>query len=803
MVLALTSLSLSLAHANERVQGWCEQGGYPVLTVGVLPSTTLVQRSFPVCTITVYAAGTTNPVSIFSDSGGTALSNPFTADRTGHWFFYVANGHYDINLSGAGIPAPFTIGDVLAFDPSGGATSVTSFNGRIGAVVPESGDYDYEQIANRPTLTPDFYNFTSQTPNIAMTGGVAATLPMSPCPLGVNGSDGAHYYWISGGTGTAEAVLGTGGTCVSGAASGTLIVLPLNNHSGAYTISSATSGIQEAFLWAQTNEPTPVEVLLKAEDYLLHAQITIPLPINSPGHWNAWVLAGASKMTSRLLVDPTFCGMSQTSGPNTCAIAYNGVINVSQNSFPAPTFENFAIILPQPFVCASSSDCNPQHNFNQWPPAIFIDGGPQGNIFHLYISGAWVGLHIYGHWNGSGFSYDASQWNIDDINISAYSIGADFDGSFDVNKISHFHFWPYTNIVGATLAQQSPFFDPSVIGFRVAEQTGFYLSNGYLIQGGPGVQFAKGHNVIGDDLIHLTNIGFDFNSRIDMTQATAVVQAAHLTFFSGPVGITNQDCPAPSLDIENPNGGRFTGTDLRFNSGCAAHVAAYFNFTGGASPLFESYSITDSDFVDTVMSTIAPPLVQMDGTTVYNVHLTNNRFGYLDQVAHALAAIQVNGANVRLIATDNSVLPASGTGILISIAADNYHVIADNSLPLGWEILVPPVRRFGIYQNATFSFQKPTLTATFTHTDSPVTLSLSATTLFCDATGGVVQFNLQPAANGTGQPVVITKIDSSANQCSLVPFAGDTINGTSSLSNSTQYLPMRIKSDGITHWFNF
>lgn len=96
-----------------------------------------------------------------------------------------------------------------------------------------------------PFLLAAEYQFT-QTPNVSLTGGVQATVSMAPCPLGVNGSDTAHYYYISGGTGTAEAVLGTAGSCISGATSGTLIFTPANSHTGLWTITANWGGVQEA-----------------------------------------------------------------------------------------------------------------------------------------------------------------------------------------------------------------------------------------------------------------------------------------------------------------------------------------------------------------------------------------------------------------------------------------------------------------------------------------------------------------------------------------------------------------------------
>lgn len=67
--------------------------------------------SYPFCTITVYLNGTLTPATIFSDNAGTPKANPFTADAKGFWFFYAANGRYDVRLSGGGLPAPFTLAD--------------------------------------------------------------------------------------------------------------------------------------------------------------------------------------------------------------------------------------------------------------------------------------------------------------------------------------------------------------------------------------------------------------------------------------------------------------------------------------------------------------------------------------------------------------------------------------------------------------------------------------------------------------------------------------------------------------------
>lgn len=113
----LLSLFLSsITSANQRVQGWCEQGKQVVVLPGAYPSsTTQVQRSFPKCTVTVYITGSGGTLAtIYSDNAGTPLANPFTADSFGRWFYYVAPSHTDVQLTGAGFSSPYTIGDLPA-----------------------------------------------------------------------------------------------------------------------------------------------------------------------------------------------------------------------------------------------------------------------------------------------------------------------------------------------------------------------------------------------------------------------------------------------------------------------------------------------------------------------------------------------------------------------------------------------------------------------------------------------------------------------------------------------------------------
>lgn len=90
------------------------------------------------------------------------------------------------------------------------------------------------------------FSWSRQPGGSVSVGGNTVTL--TPCPAGVAGTNMVHSLYLSGGTGTAEVVLITGGTCTSGAASGTITFTAANTHTGAWTIATATAGIQEA-MW--------------------------------------------------------------------------------------------------------------------------------------------------------------------------------------------------------------------------------------------------------------------------------------------------------------------------------------------------------------------------------------------------------------------------------------------------------------------------------------------------------------------------------------------------------------------------
>jgi len=93
-------------------------------------------------------------------------------------------------------------------------------------------------------LSPGTFNW-SQTISVALTANTPATVTITPCPLGIWGTDTTSYIKLSNGSTTEYDPLTGSGTCTAGATSGTIKFTPQNTFT-ATSIGSATAGIQEA-----------------------------------------------------------------------------------------------------------------------------------------------------------------------------------------------------------------------------------------------------------------------------------------------------------------------------------------------------------------------------------------------------------------------------------------------------------------------------------------------------------------------------------------------------------------------------
>ena len=130
--------------------------------------------------------------------------------------------------------------------PGGGSGGVTiSPTASQSIVQPVGSQLTVNNLSGVRYVTPG--DNWSATPRGSLAAGLQVTVTLAPCPIGIDTTSYQMYFmYVQGGGGTAEPVLAQGGTCTPGAASGTVVFTPKYAHSAGYTISSASSGIQEA-----------------------------------------------------------------------------------------------------------------------------------------------------------------------------------------------------------------------------------------------------------------------------------------------------------------------------------------------------------------------------------------------------------------------------------------------------------------------------------------------------------------------------------------------------------------------------
>lgn len=135
--------------------------------------------------------------------------------------------------------------------------------------------YDYiRQVANKPAVDVREYSWyrtsgSGATADLSATG--SKTITVTPCPRALSASD--YYFRIYDGTGTAEAVLRTGGTCTSNAATGTLVGTTVHTHTGSWKVGSASSGILEAVRAVEAIGSGRVQI--PDGTYMVYAPITV------------------------------------------------------------------------------------------------------------------------------------------------------------------------------------------------------------------------------------------------------------------------------------------------------------------------------------------------------------------------------------------------------------------------------------------------------------------------------------------------------------------------------------------------
>lgn len=126
----------------------------------------------PGALVTVNLAGTGTAATIFSDDGITPTTNPVTTDALGRFSFYIADGRYDLIVSGATLAGPFSvlnqeIADLTEESP-GDADWIVQSNGLQIGTPPNTVSIQTTPTAPRTVVFPDNSGTVAET-NLAQT----------------------------------------------------------------------------------------------------------------------------------------------------------------------------------------------------------------------------------------------------------------------------------------------------------------------------------------------------------------------------------------------------------------------------------------------------------------------------------------------------------------------------------------------------------------------------------------------------------------------------------------------------------
>jgi hypothetical protein len=238
-MLALLAGLATAVSAQTRIQGYASNGSFAVASLGFNSSSSLA-NVYPNATITIFATGTTNLATIYTDSTGTTQkSNPFTADSTGYWFAYALNGEYDCVVSGAGVTVPFTVAaDVKIANATAAGITGTGAAGTV-PLWTSSANQGNSTLSQSGAVTT-FASVSGTSAKITLTAGgnsntVSLQAPSAPV---------ASVSWIlPAADGSANQVVCTNGAGVlSFCAPGTGISLLNGLSAGTQTFAIGTSG---------------------------------------------------------------------------------------------------------------------------------------------------------------------------------------------------------------------------------------------------------------------------------------------------------------------------------------------------------------------------------------------------------------------------------------------------------------------------------------------------------------------------------------------------------------------------------
>lgn len=337
-------------------------------------------------------------------------------------------------------------------------------------------------------------NFTPQSPGGSLAVG-ANTITLRPVPQGVNGTNTNHYLYISNGTGAAEAVRITGGSAVAGATSGTITFTCANTHTVAWTIQSATAGIQESLYSVLA---PGVQVAVPHGSYTIYAQIYVPY------QRTAWIV-GAGWSATVINVDPSF------------SLAHSGVFVFSPAQVTATNANSGGV--KGMTISFTQPDSTNVATYTHWPPAMYASGNNHVTLEDVIVERAWD-VFLAPLSNGI---------TVRNVGMSFFHRGLIIDQAFDIVVIQNVEAWVY----GLSANQTAAFVARSTNNYTLDLQgVDFCWINGLTSVAG---KFATLHKNGGGSvpMVVASNIDMDTNGGWEQSNGYARLSNVSVSLLAG------------------------------------------------------------------------------------------------------------------------------------------------------------------------------------------------------------------------------------------------------------------------------
>ncbi|POS10240.1 hypothetical protein C3Y08_01985 [Burkholderia gladioli] len=315
----------------------------------------------------------------------------------------------------------------------------------------------------------------------------------------------------------------------------------------------------------------------------------------------------------------------------------------SSSNAEGPQFRDFKITFAQP-------DTTVRANLTTYPPALYLQNSPRFIVTNVQISEATTGIDMRGDSGGA---------LIDNVEMSAYGIGINIDGSTDSVRITNFHFWPFD----LTTNQYTVWND----GTQTALQSGrcddlhvtdllVYASKVKFIQTSSGNTFGV---VSGMDLD---------------TYGGLIMQAGSLSISSSIFSVIRADQQALLM-----TGGLLTCSSCVFYGGVAlTNPLVQVSGAGTYLQIGQSRLQITGDM----------QALSASSSGLATVVLSGNQFMTPANPTMSNAVVRLGTGSRGTLVGNRITDLGTGSGTFISVAADDQHIIANNA-SAGWSMALP------------------------------------------------------------------------------------------------------------------